>query len=203
MSKKIKNSNLFVRIFTITILVSLFSYLSLSLPNYIYGDSKEGKAITDIEEDLSEADDEIDVKDDIADINDDIDIENDADEINEDIDIENDINEVDDEIDVKDDLNDIENKVNGDDADVDVNNTENNTEKTKNTNSNLGTANHDLEIKNIKETKYLDNSLEINSTVPDSTSEIDVNKQLKAKEIIELFFKNISLFFINLWDQVM
>jgi len=188
MSNKIKNSNLFLRIFTITVLISLFSFLGLSLPNYAYGDSKEGKVIAGAEEDLNEVDDDVDVEDDL--------------------------NEVDDDIDVEDDLNEVD-----DDIDADVTNTE----ETKNTNSNLGAADDNLKVnkaknangglgtaagafsedKKAKETKSIDDSLEVNSAVSDPISEVEVNQQLEAKEIVKLFFKNITLFFINLWDKIM
>jgi hypothetical protein len=213
MSNGIKNSNLFTRIITITLLISLFFFLGLSLPGYAYGDSKEGMVIADTDDDVNE------VEDDVNEVDDDV---------NE---VDDDVNEVDDDVNEVDDCTDINGICSDDDCDctddngkcVDdcagINNINSisNAEKTKNTNSNsivaddtlkdIETINMNssvgpLEVKKIRETKTSDDILKLKSVVPVSISEIEANQQLGAKETVKLFFENVTLFFTNLLDKI-
>jgi hypothetical protein len=253
MSNGIKNSNLVARIITITLLISLFFFLGLSLPGNAYGDSKGGMVIADADDDVNEVDDDVnEVDDDVNEVDDDIDdtCEDDCTDINctctddvnctcvDDCGDANDnnkaknansnsasdnANKADDCVDVNGICSDDDcdcTDVNGKCADdcIDVNNANNvsKAEKTKNTNNNSAVtddalkggknintnSSSPLEVMKIRETKTLDDSLELKSIVPVPISEVEANQQLGAKGIIKLFFENVTLFFTNLLDKI-
>jgi hypothetical protein len=48
----------------------------------------------------------------------------------------------------------------------------------------------------------LNDGLKADNSASDPVSEIGANEQLGAKEIIKLFFENITLFFANILDKI-